>query len=213
MTATITGAWPDSCGGAFSQLAVASDPGAADLRYTITLASGSTSPDEGCLTVLTPFSLEVSLGKIPAGNHVLEVECGDALGQHQPVPVATLPFTVTTAKQPAQLLLHGGRFRVEVAWTDFAGQHGAGRPVPGASSASGLFWFFAQENWELLIKVLDACAFNGQWWVLGAAATNVQYTVVVHDTATGAVWRYENPLGRRSPAILDTTAFACAPAP
>jgi len=39
----------------------------------------------------------------------------------------------------------------------------------------------------------------------------VRYTVVVRDTLTGAEWRYENPLGQRSPAFFDTSAFSGCP--
>ena len=50
--------------------------------------------------------------------------------------------------------------------------------------------------------------------MLGAAATNVRYKVTVRDTVADETWSYENPLGTRSPAILDTGAFDnCAPVP
>ena len=58
-----------------------------------------------------------------------------------------------------------GRFRVEAAW-DANGSSGAGQAVPGASADSGLLWFFAPDNWELMVKVLDGCALNGHYWVL-----------------------------------------------
>ncbi len=76
---------------------------------------------------------------------------------------------------------------------------------------SGVFTFFSQENWEVLIKVLDGCALNGHVWVYGASTTDLGYTIRVTDTATGVVTEYRNEPGLPAPAITDATAFrACA---
>lgn len=113
---------------------------------------------------------------------------------------------------PTVLCVGGGRFRVEAAWKDFQGGAGPGTVVPGAvSEDSGLFWFFAPENWELLVKVLDGCAVNGHRWVFAAATTNVEYTLTVTDTETGRAWSWRNPPGRSSPAVTDTVALGCQP--
>jgi len=105
------------------------------------------------------------------------------------------------------MCLNGERFRVEVTWTDFEGGSGAGRVVEHGSADSGLFWFFEPENWEMLVKVIDGCGFNGHHWVFVAATTNVGYTLRVTDSLTGEVAEYVNPLGTNSPAITDTRAF------
>lgn len=104
------------------------------------------------------------------------------------------------------------RFVARVSWTDFSGISGSGHPVPGPTQESTLFTFFSPGNWELLVKVLDGCAINGHFWVLTAGATNVEYTIEILDTVTGAEWTYTNPLGTSSPAITDTEAFSsCSP--
>ncbi|MDA8021020.1 MAG: hypothetical protein MPN21_26580 [Thermoanaerobaculia bacterium] len=77
------------------------------------------------------------------------------------------------------------------------------------SETSGLFYFFGRDNWEVLFKVLDACTFNDRFWFFAAATTNVDYTLKVTDTMTGAEITYNNPLGVASPAITDTSAFPC----
>jgi len=118
------------------------------------------------------------------------------------------PETGECVPGPAVLCLGDGRFRVEVAWKDFQGGAGPGSVVPGtASDDSGLFWFFAPGNWELLVKVLDGCAVNGHHWVFAAATTTVEYTLTVTDTRTGEVWTRRNPPGRASPSVTDTTAL------
>jgi uncharacterized repeat protein (TIGR03803 family) len=110
------------------------------------------------------------------------------------------------------LCLNNGRFEVRTQWTDFQGNQGSGNVVLGVSSSdSGLFWFFGPTNWEVLIKVLNGCGVNSHYWVFGAASTNVQYTIQVTDTVSGAVNYYTNPLGTSSPAITDTAAFGSCP--
>jgi predicted esterase len=122
---------------------------------------------------------------------------------------APLPGTGACVPAPTVLCLRDGRYRVEVAWEDPRGNRGAGRVVPTASDASGLFWFFAPDNWELMVKVLDGCPVNGRRWVFSAATTNVAYALTVHDTASGDTWRFENPSARPAPAVTDTTALPC----
>ncbi len=79
------------------------------------------------------------------------------------------------------------------------------------SDDSGLLWFFAADNWEMMVKALDGCAVNQHHWVFFVAMTDVQYTLTVVDTQTGQVKAYFNPLGRPSPLVTDTSAFATCP--
>jgi hypothetical protein len=108
------------------------------------------------------------------------------------------------------LCLNRGRFRAEVSW-DAGGTSGPGQVVPGAAADSGLFWFFGPDNWELLVKVIDGCALNGNYWVFSSATTDVHYVLTVTDTATGQVARYENPAGKAAAAVTDTSAFPSCP--
>jgi hypothetical protein len=119
------------------------------------------------------------------------------------------PPACTTSE--SALCVQGGRFRVEVTWTDFQGRSGSGRAVP-LSSDSGYFWFFNRENIELAVKVLDGRAVNGRFWVFYGALSNVEYTVLVTDTATGAVRAYRNP-SRVFASVGDTGAFTPDGAP
>jgi hypothetical protein len=109
------------------------------------------------------------------------------------------------------LCLNGGRFRVEVSWRDFQGGTGQARVAPCGSADSGLLWFFSEDNWEMLVKVLDGCGLNSHYWVFAAATTNVEYTLRVTDTLTQVVEEWQNPLGTSSPAVTDTEAFATCP--
>jgi hypothetical protein len=60
---------------------------------------------------------------------------------------------------------------------------------------TGAFWFFDAENVELAVKVLDGRVINERYWVYFGALSDVEYTVRVTDTVTGAVRTYENPRG------------------
>ena len=101
------------------------------------------------------------------------------------------------------------RFQVQVEWLNFSSQTGVGHVVDQPlSDNSGVFWFFTDGNWEMLVKVLDGCELNGRFWVFSAATTNVQYTLTVTDTQTGAQVVYTNPLGNAAAALTDTDALA-----
>jgi hypothetical protein len=125
----------------------------------------------------------------------------------------TLPPLADCTGDDGTLCLQEGRFTVEVEWRDFDGNTGSGRLVSNAppSNDSGLFWFFDPTNWELMVKVLDACTFADRFWVFAAATTNVEYTLTVTDTLSGEVRTYANPLGVNAAAVTDTTAFATCP--
>ena len=108
------------------------------------------------------------------------------------------------------LCFQDGRFEVKVAWKDFSGGEGEGHVVPGSGAESGLFWFFQPANWELMVKVLDACSLSNRFWIFSAATTTVEYTLRVRDTRTGQTVEYRNPSGQASPAVTDTGSFACS---
>ncbi|MEA2559294.1 MAG: hypothetical protein QOH06_798 [Acidobacteriota bacterium] len=106
---------------------------------------------------------------------------------------------------PAKLCLQGGRFQVEVAWTDFEGNNGVGQTLPLTNETGG-FWFFDSGNVELVAKVLDGRGSNGKFWVFVASLTSVEFTLTVTDTETGKQKVYHNPLGHMA-SFADTDAF------
>ena len=113
-------------------------------------------------------------------------------------------------QQVPALLLRDGRFRVTVTWNDFIGNTDAGQPRV-LTSDSGYFWFFDENNVELVIKVLDGCGINERFWVYAAGLTDVGVVLSVDDTATGQVNVYTNTLGEAFRPIQDTDAFATCP--
>jgi hypothetical protein len=110
-------------------------------------------------------------------------------------------------KNPTTLCLQGGRFQLSAEWKTAGGSAGAAKPVPFGTSDSGLFWFFDDDNWELIVKVLDGCAANDRFWVFSAATTDVEYRLRVYDRVTKVERVYENPPGVLAAAVTDTAAF------
>ena len=128
-----------------------------------------------------------------------------------PYSGVTLLVTVTPAggcaAGPANLCLLGNRFRVEVSWLN---QHsgnapGVGKPLPGTDQ-TGYFWFFNQENTELVVKMVDGRSNNGHFWFFHGGLSDVDYTITVTDTSTGAKRTYRNLPGDLSSGA-DTSAF------
>jgi len=104
------------------------------------------------------------------------------------------------------LCLNENRFQVEVSWrVPSQGTAGIGTAQP-LTGDTGYFWFFNAANVELVLKVLDGRAINGKFWVFYGALSDVEYTIMVTDTITGATKTYTNPQGRLA-SVADTAAF------
>jgi Concanavalin A-like lectin/glucanases superfamily len=92
------------------------------------------------------------------------------------------------------------------------GQSGSGEAIPLASlgvTRGGLLWFFSADNPEMLIKVINACSLNQQYWVFFAALTNVGFTLNVNDTITGGQKTYSNKDLTTAAPVQDTSALPC----
>ena len=108
------------------------------------------------------------------------------------------------------LCLLGERFRVEAEFT-VGGQPGATANSVALTDDTGYFWFFADTNVEIVVKVLDGCPINQNFWVFAGGLTDVAVTIRVVDTETGAVRLYRSEPGPLLPA-QDIEAFATCPA-
>ncbi|HEX9669687.1 MAG TPA: hypothetical protein VGC93_09405, partial [Thermoanaerobaculia bacterium] len=65
---------------------------------------------------------------------------------------------------------------------------------------------FDASNIELVVKVLDGRPLNGKFWFFYGALSDVEYTLRVTDTTTGAVRTYHNAPGNLC-GRADTAAF------
>jgi PKD repeat protein len=143
---------------------------------------------------------------ISAGTYTVSLTVSNGGGS----TTATHSVTVgTCGGAGTALCLNGGRFRVTATWRVASqGTSGAGNAV-ALTGDTGYFWFFTSNNVELVVKVLDGRAFNGRFWVFSGALSDVEYTLRVTDTVTGAVKTYTNPQGTLS-SFSDAGAFSPA---
>ncbi len=111
--------------------------------------------------------------------------------------------------------LLGGRFKVEVTWTT-ASSTGPGQIMSfgserAESNESAFFWFFSPTNFEMGVKMVDACVppWN-RYWVFVSGLTSQQYEVRVTRMANPTDIRtYTNPLDHLPTTAGDTDAFTC----
>jgi hypothetical protein len=105
------------------------------------------------------------------------------------------------------LCLNNGRFQVRTIFSapSLGITNAPAQAVP-LTSDTGYFWFFSSNNVELILKAVDGRGFNGRFWVFYGALSDVEYTITVTDTVTGAVKTYSNAAGHLA-SVADTAAF------
>lgn len=140
---------------------------------------------------------------VDASGRVFVAWASDATGSADVLVRTFQPSTCVAGAE--RLCLGQDRFAVDVTWRDFRGRTGPGRTRP-MTSDTGTFWFFDENNLELMVKVLDGSRINGHYWVFYGSLTNLEFTLTVTDIATGTVRRYVNASGRFA-SRGDTAAF------
>lgn len=111
--------------------------------------------------------------------------------------------------------LLAGRFEVRVAWTTETGS-GDGQVMGfggerAESDQSAFFTFFDPANFEMGVKMVDACVpeFGNRFWIFVSGLTNQAFAVTVRDSATGRLRTYVNPLGTYPQTVGDTEGLPC----
>ena len=174
-----------------------------DGNYVVKLEASR--PDPGCSFQVCIGNTQSTLVVTPDG------------GEPPPPPPteATNGCDGELADDPGTVCLLEGRFQVQVDWTN---QHndneegiGQGELYTG-SHRTGLFWFFNPQNIELIVKMIDATEVDGKIWFFYGALSDVEYTIRVLDTASGAEKTYSNQAGAIC-GLGDTGAFQSAVPP
>jgi photosystem II stability/assembly factor-like uncharacterized protein len=104
------------------------------------------------------------------------------------------------------LCLNDDRFEVKATWATATASGDA--QVARLTPDTGYLYFFDPSNVEAVIKLIDGCGFNTNFWVFAGGLTDVRTVITVRDTRTGAVKTYTNPQGRPFQPIQDTSAFS-----
>jgi hypothetical protein len=168
------------------------------------------------------FASDVVVGPLSVGTHSLVVvaDSTNAVAEsNESDNQYTKTFTVTGASSvctpnATTACLNANRFMVTVTWVSLSGRTGDEQAATASGNGQAVsltgdtayFWFFSSNNVELVIKVVDGRSFNNFFWVFYGALSNVQYTITVTDTLTGAVKVYNNPQGNLA-SVADTAAF------
>ena len=157
------------------------------------------------------YTATTSLGPLPAGTWTVNVNYfgTSILLEQETLEVKPEPVCAATE---TSLCLGNGRFEVTGEWTDFENHHGVAHAAPDDFKGLGnygVLWFFSADNPEMVVKVLNACSYNGHYWVFLSPASTVEYVIRVRDVKTGQQKTYANALGHVPSLTADTEAFPC----
>ena len=136
-----------------------------------------------------------STGAATTGNYSLKLICGGS----------TNPTCVPNA---TTLCIGDGRFKVQAQYNAGSNGGSGNAQTVALTSDTGYLWFFAASNVEAVIKVIDGCALNNNFWVFAGGLTNVNTIITVTDVLTGTTKTYTNPPNTEFQPIQDTSAFA-----
>lgn len=105
------------------------------------------------------------------------------------------------------LCLLEGRLMLEGRWKNQhdGGTEGVARALP-LTDKTGMFWFFQEDNIEVILKALDATVVNGHFWIFLGSLSDVEYWIDATNTTTGERVTYYNPPGNLY-GIADITAL------
>ena len=109
--------------------------------------------------------------------------------------------------------LQNGRFEVSVSYST-ASASGLGQVMSfggqrAENSESVFYSFFSSTNFEMGLKIINACSFNNKFWVFISGLTDQGWSVHIRDSQTGATRTYSNALGHLSSTTADTSALPC----
>ena len=120
--------------------------------------------------------------------------CGAVDQNAFPVTAAASSLSAAAAKcASGALCLQKNRFQVTAEWRDPASGQTGKASAKALSQTSGSFHFGDPGNPEVVAKILNQ---GGRIDVYYGSLSNLEYTLTVTDTKTGAVKTYRNPAGR-----------------
>lgn len=169
---------------------------------------GQAAPDTG---VVESGVVQVHGGFLPAGSGGILDAATFAGADFTEAGYEIARITLSAPRPAAAALdLTGDRFRVSATWRTALGETGdaLGGELTGDT---GYFYFFSDNNVELVVKVLDACDAFDRFWVFAGGLTDVEVELTVEDTLNGEVQTYSNDLGTAFAPIQDTDAFDTCP--
>ncbi len=116
----------------------------------------------------------------------------------------------TCGTTPDRLCLNNDRFQVTSTFLTYASVSGVGM-AQAMTADTGYFWFFSPANVEVVIKVINGCGYNANYWIYAGGLTDVYVRLEVKDTRTGVSRIYTNPLATPFHPIGDIGSFPTCP--
>ena len=178
------------------------------LDRTLSWGHGDGSPRHFAIRLLDDGAgedtetIEVSLAE-PLGGADVGVRSAVVTIQDDDVPLGPCAADLTT------LCLTDGRFRVRARyWTpgDPDSRQAIGTQL---TRDTGYFTFFNPANVEIMLKVLNACASHGRFWLFASGLTDLRVELQVTDPVTGQSHVIASPPGELFQPVADTRAFRC----
>lgn len=139
-----------------------------------------------------------------AGASTAAVVDEDGHDSESDTTAAVEPLSACGADPTTKKLCLSERFDVTVTCSA-PGRACTPNPVK-LTDDTGYFWFFNDQNIELMTKVVDGRGLNGKFWFFYGALSDVQYQIQVKDRVTGNTKTYTNPQGQLS-SVADTNAL------
>jgi hypothetical protein len=126
----------------------------------------------------------------------------------------TCPAATTCTRTANSACLNSSRFQVTVVYDNTATGAGVGQVLlfggtRAESNESGFYYFTDPSNFELGVKILDACALTNTFWVFIGGLTNQGWNLSVLDTRTGRAKFYGNTDGVTTVTTTDTVGLPC----
>lgn len=144
-----------------------------------------------------------------AGPAEAQTKAARPLARKSLRPTATRQ-SFTCVEDAFTMCLNGGRFEVTATFDTDRGVSGDAEMVR-LTDDSGYMWFFSSSNIEAVLKVLNGCGLNNEYWIFVGGLTNVHVVITVTDSITTASARYENPQDTAFQPIQDTSALTVCP--
>jgi hypothetical protein len=155
----------------------------------------------------TPVTAEVRSYNGPNGTGPLTFTSRITFACDTGAVSSIVSFAPGSCATDATHLCLAGRFSVAATYDAGNGAAGTAQAV-ALTPDTGYLWFFNAANVEAVIKVINGCGLNNEFWVFAGGLTNVRTRIDVTDTVTGMTKRYNNPQGTPFQPIQDTSAFA-----
>lgn len=173
-------------------------------------SNGTSIGSQIWVTEGTPVTEEQDLPALAlsdAGAFVVAYESFRCEDGHCGKDVLARWFNLPCEESATILCLNGGRFRARTYWGTADGRQGLGLSVPLTEDTGG-FSFFAPGIFEVLVKLVNGCTYNDNFWMFAGALSNVSIELLVQDSWTGAFAMARNELGTSFVPYQSIDAFS-----